>query len=264
MIYKVSRENESQLIKLPETGMGFQFISARYTTGYERHFLLVLNCSIIIELDKETTLEKIEIPEYKDLLTGLQVKKLLDIRVGKEEESFLVAEEAARYRNRNKGAIDNPVELVTKDAYFIRLSAYHDDKRIDKQNKRLLPGSYTTTLEDYLLSKANKCDFIERYAIPNPARVKWAFEIMPKTGIDSCQIGTTQPNFGLEGGGEECYFAKGTSFGSFVSEAKSYNEINTFNIAETIHKIPRKNPRERYGVSIGKGFFEKWRYPPKT
>jgi hypothetical protein len=32
---------------------------------------------------------------------------------------------------------------------FVRFSAYEDDKRIDFDNKKRKPGSYTTTEQDY-------------------------------------------------------------------------------------------------------------------
>jgi hypothetical protein len=48
-----------------------------------------------------------------------------------------------------KGAIDNPVVYANGEEIFVRLSAFDDDKRIDKINKYLRPGSYTTTTEDY-------------------------------------------------------------------------------------------------------------------
>jgi len=118
-----------------------------------------------------------------------------------------------------KGAKDNPIQSANGWMAFIRLSAFYDDKRIDWLNKCLRPGSFTTTIDDYLTCIFNKYDPINRYAIPNDDTIKWVFNIVPKTG-DTFQQGFVQPDFGKNGGGVECYFKKGASFGSFTSEAE--------------------------------------------
>jgi len=140
-------------------------------------------------------------------------------KYNKREYFNIVAEEEEAIRK--KGAKDNPVQLANGRMAFVRLSAFYDDKRIDRVNKCIRPGSYTTTMADYLtcILPLNKFDPIDRYAIPNNDPIKWVFDIIPKAG-DSFQQGVVQPDFGKKGGGVECYFEKGTSFGSFTSEAE--------------------------------------------
>lgn len=54
-------------------------------------------------------------------------------------------------KNENeKGAIENPIEKADGVEMFARLSAFENDRRVDKINKCLRPGSYTTTLDDYI------------------------------------------------------------------------------------------------------------------
>jgi hypothetical protein len=118
-----------------------------------------------------------------------------------------------------KGAKENPVQHANGWMAYVRLSAYYDDKRIDRINKCLKSGSYTTTIEDYLTCTINKYDPIDRYAIPNDHPIKWVFNIVPATN-DTFQQGMVLPDFGKKGGGVECYFEKGTSFGTFTSEAR--------------------------------------------
>ena len=102
---------------------------------------------------------------------------------------------------------------------FVRLSAYSDDKRIDKTNKCLWPGSYTTTEKDYLKCKFEKDDPIERYALPNDEKIEWAFHIQPKK-TDTLQRGNVQTANGKRAGGEEAYFENGTSSGTFIQQTR--------------------------------------------
>ena len=121
-------------------------------------------------------------------------------------------------KNQNEGAaIDNPVENANGEEIFVRLSAFDDDKRIDKINKCLRPGSYTTTMDDYLKCKASNDDPVERYALPNDDKIKFAFHIQPKK-TDTLQRGTVQPANGKRGGGKEAYFANGTANGTFIKQ----------------------------------------------
>lgn len=220
MIYRVSYGNQLELLAMRETGMGFQIVSARYQSEYNSRDFLILNAAIIIEMNQsfDDSLRQVLINENKHFVQDLKEKQLFDIQVEPEIKSFILAEK--QLYKKDKGALDNPVEIVIKELFYcIRLSAYYDDKRIDRINKRLLPGSFTTSLEDFLACKFNKYDFIERYAMPNPEPVKWAFQIEPKIGVDSYQQGIVQPKFGHSGGGLEYFFEKGTSFGTFTSEA---------------------------------------------
>lgn len=120
---------------------------------------------------------------------------------------------------RDKGAIDNPVEFANGEEVFVRLSAFDNDRRIDKENRCLRPGSFTTTEADYLVCKYLSDDPIERYALPNNDEIKWAFYIQP-VGTDTLQRGTVQPANGKRGGGKEAYFEKGTAKGTFFERTK--------------------------------------------
>jgi len=116
-----------------------------------------------------------------------------------------------------KGALDNPVEPADGNEMFVRLSAFDDDKRIDKVNRCLRPGSFTTTFEDYSLCKLTSDKPIERYALPNNDEIKFAFYIQPEMS-ETLQRGRVQPAYSKRGGGIEAYFAKGTSYGTFKNQ----------------------------------------------
>jgi hypothetical protein len=118
---------------------------------------------------------------------------------------------------KEKGALDNPKEYANGEEIFVRLSAFDDDKRIDKINKCLRPGSFTTTEDDYIVCKYMDDDPIERYALPNNDEIKFAFYIQPIKS-DTLQRGRVQPANGKRGGGKEAYFANGTAKGTFKNQ----------------------------------------------
>jgi hypothetical protein len=100
---------------------------------------------------------------------------------------------------------------------FTRLSAYEDDFRVDTVNKKLVPGSFSTTFDDYQYCKNNNINPVERYALPNDDEIKWAFHIRPlKT--DSLQRGIVEPANNQNGGGVEAYFEKGTTNNTFLEK----------------------------------------------
>lgn len=219
MIYKVSQNNQDILLSLSESGMGYQLITARFSSEYTSRKLLVLNSEIFIEHDETEWLffSKIVREGWNEIKATAKVQSLQSIEIKSKREYFnIVAEE---YTTSKKGAKDNPVQLANGWMAYVRLSAFYDDKRIDRVNKCLRPGSYTTTIDDYLTCTVNKYDPVDRYAIPNDDPIKWAFNIIPEKG-DTYQQGIVQPDFGKKGDGIECYFEKGTSFGSFTSEAE--------------------------------------------
>jgi len=139
---------------------------------------------------------------------------LREIKLISENRSFNVFEESGDKPSSAKG---NAVIYPDGKTYCVRLPAYEDDKRIDKKNNCLLPGSYITTKIDYEKCVNDKEDPVERYALPNEEKIEWAFHILP-SAKDGCRFGTIQPAFGQRGGGKECFFENGTSFGTFKKQ----------------------------------------------
>jgi hypothetical protein len=58
---------------------------------------------------------------------------------------------------------------------------------------------------------------VERYALPSEEKIEWAFHILPDAK-DGYKFGTVKPEFNKRGGGKECYFENGTSFGTFKKQ----------------------------------------------
>ena len=218
MIYEAKAETKNNLLSLPESGMGYQIISATKRGSYQSQNYLALNASLIFEYPDESTLRPIvkQILDegFEKLISKSPDIELNNIRLINFGQVSNVLNEETQTKT---GAKWNPEECADGKEVFVRLSAYEDDKRIDKINKKLFPGSYTTTLEDYKYCKENNLDPIDRYALPNDDPIQWAFHIQPKK-VDTLQRGTVQPSFGHNGGGDDVYFKNGTSKGTFLQQ----------------------------------------------
>lgn len=218
MLYRLSKPTQAELLLQPESGMGYQLILANTKGGYQRkEYYLILNTELAIPIDRisnRITLERI-MRESTYTNKNIQSISLTDIALDDKKSplplvnEFLFSKKQAARKNHPEPA--NGIER------FIRLSAYNNDFRIDRANKRLLPGSYATTEIDYLLCRKNNDDPVERYALPNDYKIKYGFIIQPKSG-DSLQRGIVEPANEKQGGGAEVYFEKGTSIGTFIQD----------------------------------------------
>jgi hypothetical protein len=217
MYFKLSATQENDLLRQPETGMGYQVIEASRAGSYTRENFLVLNSEVVIEMNgyESDNVRKIMREGISSVKMSSNYITLNSISVFNKNKFRSVVNETKT--EKEKGAIDNPVENADGEEIFVRLSAFDDDKRVDKVNKCLRPGSYTTTMDDYLKCKVTNDDPVERYALPNNDEIKFAFHIQPKK-TDTLQRGTVQPANGKRGGGKEAYFANGTSNGTFLKQ----------------------------------------------
>ena len=225
MIYEVSEKQSSKLLRLPETGMGFQVVEAEELASDRISTFLVLNSQLAIDVDRDLRQNKRLIAEngFKTLLRRSDVwdVKTSSIRVVPEQairEPQVIAEAKSFALRRSKvdgGATENELEHADGDEKFVRLSAYKDDKRIDFENDCLLPGSYCTSERDYLDCVNTHDDPLDRYALPTDEEIEWAFFIQPNDS-DTFRRGIVQPAFGHQGGGEEAYFENGTSDDTYL------------------------------------------------
>ncbi|MCU0351830.1 MAG: hypothetical protein MUF43_13545 [Flavobacterium sp.] len=225
MIYRIYAQDAQTLLEKPETGMGYQIINAsQYNRGLVRKFV-VYNTNLAIEMDSNFQIFKREVIRegYKmalnratELMLETDSIKVFDQHSVKQYIALSATKRISNKRNTGgKGATDNPKENANGTEVFVRVSAYEDDKRIDFENKKLKPGTFTTTFEDYAACMSTNDDPIDRYALPNDEKIKWSFFIKPER-VDVLQRGIVQPAFGHEGGGIEAYFENGTSKGTFV------------------------------------------------
>jgi len=217
MLYRLTASQENELLNLPETGMGYQVVEASKQGSYDRKRFLVLNSEVVIEMDTSTGHHvRMVMNEGMHVFKATaHVITLNSIRVLSENQFRSIVSESKSGDER--GAMDNPVRNADGEEVFVRLSAFDDDRRVDKVNKCLRPGFFTTTMEDYLKCKATGDDPVERYALPNNDRIQFAFHVLPLKS-DTLQRGTVQPAYEKRGGGKEAYFAEGTAAGTFKKQ----------------------------------------------
>jgi len=217
MYFKLSALQEKDLLNQPETGMGYQIVEASKAGSYTREKFLVLNSEVVIEMNgyEGNNVRKIINEGIFSIKVNANYITLNAISVLNKNQFRNVVSE---YKSENeRGAIENPVVNANGEEIFVRLSAFDNDRRIDKINKCLRPGSFTTTIEDHLKCKATNDDPVERYALPNNDKIQFAFYIQPKK-TDTLQKGTVQPANAKRGGGKEAYFANGTAAGTFMKQ----------------------------------------------
>jgi len=230
MIKRLPFSSSSNLLKMPETGIGYQIIDAVIEHRRRKERFLVYNTLLAVSFDErffqqrrkiiregyERTLNKASYISFES--ASLVNKSQLGIspRLMMEGKG-----DKGRHEGGN-GATDNPKENADGKEIFVRISAYENDRRIDEKNKKLLPGSYTTTHNDYLTCLTYDDDPIDRYALPNDEDIEWAFYIQPERK-DELQRGIVQPAFGHAGGGIEAFFEKGTSKNTYYNK-KPYGQ----------------------------------------
>lgn len=217
MLFKLTAAQENELLNQPETGMGYQVVEASKQGYYSREKYLVLNSEVVIEMNASTSdnVRKVVNEGIFAFKASANFIALSSMTVLNEKQFRNIVNESKSENER--GAIENPVVNANGEEVFVRLSAFDNDRRVDKVNKCLRTGSYTTTMEDYLKCKATNADPIERYALPKNDEIKFAFHIQPLKS-DTLQRGTVQPANGKQGGGKEAYFAKGTAAGTFKKQ----------------------------------------------
>lgn len=217
MYFKLSTSQENNLLNQPETGMGYQIVEASKAGHYTREKFLVLNSEIVIEMNgyQDANVRKVINEGISSIKAGANYITLNSVAVLNETQIRNAVNESKS--EKESGAIDNAVENANGEEIFVRLSAFDNDRRVDKINKCLRTGSFTTTKDDYDKCKTTNDDPVERYALPNNDEIKFAFHIQPEKA-DSLQRGIVQPANGKRGDGKEAYFANGTAAGTFLKQ----------------------------------------------
>lgn len=209
-----------ELLSLPETGMGFQWVSAQ-ALGESRQFL-VMNSEFAVDLS-ELELRPGTDPAHI-LANGLKILNALQI----ELQHWIIAARGPRHfvllggrvgdlslqRESDVTApqIAQPSTLVKKtkltaNRKFHRYSAFNPDRRIDPVTGSLLPGSYAAPESEVPFIRTGFAA-VGRLALPNlkPASNHYVIDVASGTTVE---FGTVAPAFGQAGGGVEAYFKSG-------------------------------------------------------
>lgn len=186
---------------------------------------MVLNAELIIQVKSKYQLDKGDSLKraYAELLKQAKGIDLILVSILDRQGNEIGAEVSEPKKHysaskiENRSALESNLEWASGTESFVRLSSFEKDKRIDYKNKRLLPGSYATSLNDYQICKAQNENPVERYALPTDDTIKWAFHITPSK-TDSFKRGLVQPANGRKGGGVEAFFENGTANNTFVNK----------------------------------------------
>jgi hypothetical protein len=208
-----------ELLKLPETGMGFQLVEATIWGSLKP--LLVLNGERAVDLseagltegdDPATVLRNglriIETMKGDVKLTmiaapGPHSFRLLQARIGP-------AAGAVGTPLRHSVAAVIPSSLIKHDTLkanrlFYRYSAFKTDKRVDPSTGSFVAGTYATPGSEIPFVPTGFVA-VGRFALPNTLPASFRHEIEAPLGT-SVEFGTVAPAFGQAGGGVEAYFA---------------------------------------------------------
>jgi len=153
IINRLSRLNIETLKKIPETGMGYQIVKAK-EINYTYKEIVVLNGQLAISrnaLHYENIIKTIIGDNFVNALkSAKEINLIFDVVPFIKTIGSFVSEGKAFEKKTAKNSIS---EKANGDELFVRLSAFEDDIRVDKENKCLLPGSYTTTVADAMRCK---------------------------------------------------------------------------------------------------------------
>jgi hypothetical protein len=205
---RITTNTEARLLRLPESGMGFQVVR------YRRNFLVVFNTVVVIPLDELR--ERRFSPDDYFSLSGnpdsLVISQLESLDM-QDDFSLAFSFLDREYRDTSTGlafseaAISPPDSVISsKRPYsYYRFSAFYKDKRIADDGS-FLPDTYATTYNDLHFVPSGFAA-VGRYALPNPASAQYVFPIL--TFDRPTLMGTATPSFGQSGGGVEVLFQKG-------------------------------------------------------
>jgi hypothetical protein len=198
-----------QLLALPESGMGYQWVRARLSGHSGRKALLVLNASRIVPwpppLSSDAPSPQTGSSPWVDPEPWSGPAPNASGQWQEHRPTY------GPFRRHRGGRPAKSSRLVRADGQtrYIRLSAFRNDRRVDVRQRRLLPGSFATTEADYRSCVTFGDDPRERYALPAPWPVRWCFLLLPAPE-DRLRKGIVTPAHGRAGGGEEVLFPFGT------------------------------------------------------
>jgi len=212
----------SELVALPETGMGFQLVEA-FAGGRDRPFL-IFNSEHAFDLseiqlevgnDPATILRNglsiVELLKSSPTVTLLSAPqphsfRLLGSRISALPFAPILASTYPAPQAALPSSLVKHVSLTVRRT-FHRFSAFNPDRRVDPRTGNFLPGTYAAP-ESEVPFVPTGFTAVGRFALPNnqPASHHYLIDALPGTQVD---FGTVAPAFGQAGGGVEAYFQNG-------------------------------------------------------
>ena len=211
---RLNEHQSASLLRLPESGMGYQLVRAQYRRDPEKRAGLVLNAEVLLWPEDASLLRQWS---FQTLLRRAEttLDYLGDFEVIPTRRLGMYPGLASLVRDQRAegqgAAVDAPPTLSATGDVFKRFSAFENDHRVTSAFS-LVEGSYATTEADSKYAPTGRAA-VDRYALPNDDPAVFVFMVKPNTGT-SKKVGLAQPNFGKPGGGVEVLFDAGTNSGS--------------------------------------------------
>lgn len=201
-IFRADQQVFNQALNTPETGMGYQQLTIRFTENlFNDMQVFLVNADYLFQFDNFNNL-----PLFVDL------EHLPRMQTLREVFSFTVLTNS-RFTPTTSGELPPYTYYSKPGDMFIRLSAFSNDRRITKDGS-VLEGTYATTITDMTVTPSGLAA-VARFALPNRLSAYYVYRIIPPVNTPML-FGTVMPNYGLSGGGVEVYFPKGCPKGSAV------------------------------------------------
>ncbi|MFN8586870.1 MAG: hypothetical protein U0704_03635 [Candidatus Eisenbacteria bacterium] len=216
-LYRVHEDSLPRLLRLPESGMGFQVVRAGTISGTERCWL-VLSATRALAIGRNEGAERWLTTRgaydwFTDFASGQATEttrlinpELLIYRT--EVGKTYVSGDAVQLALPVRSALVKKTRTKAGD-WFFRFSASREDLRVDQRTGAWSPGTYGTTRTDRPLSPSGFAA-VGRYALPNDQPASHVYAISPPAGTP-IHIGTVAPAYGQAGGGVEIFFPEGAA-----------------------------------------------------
>lgn len=212
MPLQLSAPAQSQVLLLPESGMGFQHLAAHYQ-GRLVEFL-VLNGELALELTALGLVEGTD-PVTIDS-NGARVMAALN----STSSGSLVSAHTPTGFSLVTARVGSPAAVagttiapasslvkrytLTADRRFHRYSAFSPDRRVDPMTGDFVAGTYATPESETPFVPTGFAA-VGRFALPNTLAASNHYTVLAPNGT-SVSFGTVAPAFGQAGGGVEAYF----------------------------------------------------------
>jgi hypothetical protein len=210
MAWNLSENSTASLRGLPESGMGFQWVSG--TSYGESRFFIVFNATLAFDVTDA------DVAPGDDPSTALAngIKIINALRRDRqrvigppEPHSFILLSSRIGLAAPLGVLAGAPSPQLRTERGFHRFSAFKPDKRIDPVTGAFAPGTYAVP-ESEVLFLPTGFAVVGRLALPNTQPPSNHYVIRTAKGT-LVHFGTVAPAFGQSGGGVEAFFPNGAT-----------------------------------------------------
>lgn len=212
----IDHVGREELLRLPETGMGFQLVDASLWGDTKQ--LLVFNADIALDLTR-LDLENVS-PNDTSALLRNEACIVEALRTATYTMVAAPGPRNFRLLTTRVSGVRAPTPAVTASALvkhvilskvrtFHRFSAFNPDRRVDPLTGDFLPGTYAAP-ESEVPFVPTGFAAVGRFALPNTLPASNHYTIRAAIGT-AVSFGTVAPAFSQAGGGVEAFFANGAT-----------------------------------------------------